>query len=81
MDINEIKKILYKEKPKAHFSSMNKSFIRYYTKISETIITFLIPVSDIGDATFEDEMEAKLLIRWIYQKTEAEDGELVRKDL
>lgn len=81
MDKNEIKKIFYKENPKAHFSSMNKSYLRYYTRLPEVIVTFLIPMSDIGDATFEDEMDSKYLIRWISQLTEAKDGELVKTNI
>jgi hypothetical protein len=72
---NEIKKILYKQNPKANFSYIRKE-IAYYKaiisiekteeKLPETYqVLFEIPVKDMGDADFFQEMDGKLLIRWI----------------
>lgn len=65
METNDIKKSLYKEKPVAYFSSSNKTGLLYYAHIGEICIWFRIPYSDIGDATFLPEMEAKHLIRYL----------------
>jgi len=66
MDLNEIKKTLYKEKPFATFSHIRKGSAFYSTKLEiGEIITFEIPIIDMGDADFFPIMDAKLLIRWI----------------
>jgi len=66
METNEIKKSLYKEKTKATLSYIRKGTAYYVTTLfSGAKIYFEIPVSDMGDADFFPEMEAKLLIRWI----------------
>jgi hypothetical protein len=40
-------------------------FAYYVTETSLGEIKFVIPVSDMGEADFLPEMDAKLLIRWI----------------
>lgn len=66
MELNEIKKILYKEKPVASFSHIRKGSAYYSTTLIDgTQIRFEIPVIDMGDADFNYNMDAKLLIRWI----------------
>lgn len=67
MEMNEIKKILYKEKPFAAFRRVNKSGILYTADINDKTIDirFLIPLNDIGDADFRHTMPAQQLIRWI----------------
>ena len=75
MTKNEIKKILYKQNPKAKFSYIRKGIVYYNTiistenteeKLSESYqISFEIPVIDMGDADFFQEMDGKYLIRWI----------------
>ena len=64
---NEIKKLLYKEKPSAVFRKVNKSGILYTADFADKTIDvrFLIPFSDIGDADFSHTMQAQLLIRWL----------------
>ncbi len=74
MEKNEIKKDIYKQKPKADFKFLRKgvmhytSFLNYkeeegyYTAVP---LRFEIPVEDMGEADFYPEMEAKLLIRWL----------------
>jgi len=75
MELNEIKKALYKQSPSAHFQKVTKSGLLYEACIRVDtdpniapkiqIIYFLIPFEEIGDATFEENEPAKLLIRYI----------------
>ena len=78
MDINTIKKELYKQKPKARILNVTKSGILYSTTIQQkktglfgTIvqhvpIRFLVPLSEIGDVVFGPEgVESQLLNRYI----------------
>lgn len=71
MEKNEIKKLLYKQNPKAEFLHIRKRKA-YYQSIVEDVmrgsvyVLFEIPVDDMGDADFLPLMEGKLLIRWIY---------------
>lgn len=67
MEKNEIKKALYKENSKAFLYNVRKDGIMYTTGFGENTITFLIPLNEIGDVKWEREMEAKLLIRYIYE--------------
>lgn len=72
-NLNEIKKLLYKEKPiavKNNELSTSTEFvykcdITGMTYLHENFITFNVPVSDMGDAKFGEEEPAQLLIRWI----------------
>ena len=64
MDINEVKKLVYKQNPRANMYNISKEGILYSAEIDEKVITFLIPLSDI-DANFFPEMDAKLLLRWL----------------
>ena len=73
MTTTEIKKELYKQKPKAKLLYIRNSIAYYECTIKtqvKPIITyktlfFHIPVSDMGDADFLPTMDAKLLIRWL----------------
>ena len=70
MEKNEIKKALYKQKPMAQFTMIRKEVAYYQTTIvnddeSSTRINFEIPVGDMGDADYYQEMDAKLLNRYI----------------
>ncbi len=70
MEKNDIKKILYRNKISAFFSAAKKGNLEYTATIfdidEKTLhLLFVIPFSDIGDAAFFQEMEAKLLIRWL----------------
>jgi hypothetical protein len=66
MSLNEIKKSLYKEKPKADFVRIKKGKAYYAAVINQSqYIGFEVPVEDMGDAEFCDTMDAQLLIRWI----------------
>lgn len=69
MELNEIKKALYKQSPDAIMFCINKNGINYEASIinegSNVHLTFVVPINDMGDADFLPTMEAKLLIRWI----------------
>lgn len=66
MEKNDIKKALYRQKPIAKKTKEVENVYLYETSLEEGMkIYFEVPVSDMGDATFGDEMDAKLLIRWI----------------
>lgn len=69
MELNEIKKALYKVNPKAELINVTKDRLFYMTKImigtEDKTLRFFIPLGDIEDAKFEWLMDAKLLIRWI----------------
>jgi len=70
MEKNEIKKALYRQKPNAVLNRIYQN-IMYYNAVIDVDsdnarnLYFEVPVDDIGDATFEVLMDAKLLIRWL----------------
>ena len=71
MEINEIKKILYKEKPIAKatrsiaYTSLGEEGQEYLTDTSLGKIRFVIPFSDKPLEGFKSEEQAQLLIRWL----------------
>lgn len=69
MEKNTIKKALYKQKPIATQTKIEGGCFHYETTVElsdeSTLIKFKVPVSDMGDATFGEEMQGQLLIRWI----------------
>lgn len=74
MNLNEIKKALYKEKPIAKEIDNGRSGIRgssaitmsrYRAKTSLGDIDFCVPHHEMGEKNFEKEIPAQLLIRWI----------------
>lgn len=75
MDLIEIKKQLYKQKPTSNLLYIRKGVAYYEAKIKIEVdstlkdksIFFEVPVSDMGDADFTSIMEGKLLNRWISQ--------------
>lgn len=67
MDNNELKKYLYRNKPIAKIDCVSKKGIVYKCELPERFIYFLVPLDDIGDATFNTDVEAQLLIRYIYE--------------
>lgn len=75
MDLIEIKKQLYKQKPTSNLIYIRKGVAYYEAKIKIEVdstlkdksIFFEVPVSDMGDADFTSIMEGKLLNRWISQ--------------
>jgi|TARA_R110000824_G_scaffold106610_10_gene252065 hypothetical protein len=62
----EIKKALYKQKPMANLT-MIRIGVAYYTTMLDggAIVSFEIPISDMGSTDFFPTMEGKLLNRWI----------------
>lgn len=66
MDITEIKKALYKEKPAAHKIFTGNIAYQYYAELADgTKVYFEVPVSDMGELPFEATEQAQLLIRYI----------------
>jgi hypothetical protein len=69
MTKTEIKKALYKEKPTAKrgiVSSVVYNTNVYRTTLADgTDVKFSIPDSEWNSDTFQDEMPAQLLIRWL----------------
>ena len=66
MDINEIKKALYKEKPTAFKVFTGNIAYQYYAELQDgNKIYFEVPVSDMGDMLFNETEQAQLLIRYI----------------
>jgi hypothetical protein len=64
---DDIKKLLYRQKPKAILIKKINGIWTYTTPLREPrlFLDFEVPESDMGDAKFEDEMDAHLLIRWL----------------
>jgi len=68
-------KDIVKDQNIARFHSYRKGYL-YYTVIYDTVsYKFPIPLSDCGDATFDREISAITLMRYIRQAME--DGTLV----
>ena len=73
MNINEIKKALYKAKPTAHLEHIRKigesvalvylCHLRFEDVTADLI--FDVPASELMDGLFGKEMEAQLLIRYL----------------
>jgi hypothetical protein len=64
--LNEVKKSLYKEKPKANLLYIRNSIVYYQCQlIDKYIVNFEVPTEDMGSADFYNDMDAKLLNRWI----------------
>jgi hypothetical protein len=62
---NEIKKRLYKEKPIAVFHEIRKDGIMYTTFFGADTVTFLVPLTEVGEVVWGREIDAQLLIRYI----------------
>jgi hypothetical protein len=74
MELNEIKKLLYKSNFLAKIENIRADGILYILEMiehqgvdyeSHNKIGFLIPLNEIGTVIWEKEMPAKLLIRYI----------------
>lgn len=67
MTQTEIKKALYKEKPKAFFNGITEDSVHEYQAWLENgnLITFKVPRSEMGETPFKDVEDAQLLIRWL----------------
>jgi hypothetical protein len=67
---NEIKKMLYKNNPIAFFDKIRLGVAYYSLFLGDggedtEVISFEIPVTDMGEADFTSQMQAKYLIRWL----------------
>lgn len=74
LQLNDIKKILYKDNPSAVLTQIRKG-VAYYSAFTisgtdQIKIYFEVPVSDMGDADFLSHMDSKYLIRWLVSFTE-----------
>ncbi len=69
MNLNNKKKILYKEKPIALRTNieptMNGIFYYYRAITTAGIIQFKVPRNEMGENEFGKEEPSQLLIRWI----------------
>ena len=73
MEKNEIKKALYKQKPKAKFFKIKKGIVIYLSTItvgeplkeSMNVYFEIDNLKDMGDADLLPEMDAQLLIRYL----------------
>ena len=65
MNINEIKKATYRQKPDANFVYILNGTAHYYADLDDCRVHYEIPVTDMGEAIFNSRMEAKHLNRWI----------------
>ena len=68
MTENEIKKVLYKEKPIARRYGIETSkdeHFYYETRTSIGNINFKVPIIDMQNKIFKDNEPAQLLIRWL----------------
>lgn len=68
MELNEIKKALYKEKPIAirNKEQVDIDIYVYCCMLSDKKhVIFEVPRSEMGETVFEQKIEAQLLIRWI----------------
>lgn len=66
MEINDIKKALYKEKHIAFNSYKDNVSYCYTTELNNgVVVDFKVPIKEMGEKPFDDEIPAQLLIRWI----------------
>lgn len=75
VELNEIKKLFYKQDPKATFEWAREDGLFYECILSipvgenhspkVEIVNFMVPLSEVKGATFQSKMPAKLLIRYI----------------
>ena len=66
----EIKKAMYRQKPKANLTHIRGGVAHYVAQFKDgdvvnDVVNFEVPVADMGDADFFPEMDAKLLARYI----------------
>lgn len=76
MNLNDIKKALYREKPIATIiddgvtgtrGSSAITIVTYKAKLSFCTVEFCVPTHEMGIERFKNEEPAHLLIRWIEQ--------------
>lgn len=65
MELNEVKKTLYKENPMADFVEIVGGAIIYELRRDDMDVLFRIPLGEVGEAHFGKQTPAKFLIRYI----------------
>lgn len=65
MEKNELKKILYREKPVAYLDFIRKGKVYYRCVVNDIHMSFEVPFEDMGDADYFPTMDAHLLIRYL----------------
>ena len=65
MTASEIKKVLHRTNPPANLLHIKKGKAVYQSKTEVGNVVFNVPVDDMGDAAFLQQMDSKHLIRWI----------------
>lgn len=65
MERNEVVKMVYKNKPTATLMYIRKGKAFYKASIEQNDILFEVPVDDMGEADFTNEMESQFLLRWV----------------
>jgi hypothetical protein len=69
LDVNEIKKALYREKPSAFLDNVSKEEDPVHTYEAwlenDTHLLFKIKESEMGENKFDKKEQAQLLIRWL----------------
>lgn len=63
MNKDDIKKLLYKQKPTADWKSNDSNFRYYQTNVTGYLVVFAIPNEEANG--FEKQIPAQLLIRWL----------------
>lgn len=69
MELNEIKKALYKQNPNATLQSVRADGITYSSPISIgegiTFVYFRVPLNELGETIWQPNIDGKLLIRYL----------------
>lgn len=65
MNNTEIKKYLYRVKPTAKAVAKLDKVYLYHADIDQHYVAFRVPIDEMGENLFEDEIPAQLLIRWL----------------
>ena len=68
MERNELRKIFYRDNPMANFNYIKSGVAYYYVLLDKETFHFAIPIDDMGEGEFRDQMEAKHLVRWLIEK-------------
>jgi hypothetical protein len=64
-NLNEIKKALYRQKPKSNLTVRTNTGLKFKCKLeNDQVINFYVPLSEITEHHV-DGVDAQLLIRWI----------------
>lgn len=85
MNTNELKKLVYRQKPEAEVLHIQDETVTYIAWVRATgsnsnikynqPVTFNIPVEEIGSTRFKGKMDAKLLLRWLDEDTPSAESD------